>query len=56
MMVKKSVYLQVGGFDEAYAVAFNDVDLCMKIRQAGYLIVYNPYAELNHYESKSRGY
>ena len=56
MMVKKSVYEEVKGFDEKYAVAFNDVDLCMKIRQAGYLIVYNPYAELNHYESKSRGY
>lgn len=56
MMVKKSVFNQVEGFDERYAVAFNDVDLCMKIRQAGYLIVYNPYAELNHYESKSRGY
>ena len=37
------------------AVAFNDIDLCMKIRKAGYLIVYNPYAELHHYESKSRG-
>ena len=56
VMIKKSVYEQVGGFDERYAVAFNDVDLCMKIREAGYLIVYNPYAELNHYESKSRGY
>ena len=56
MMVKKTVFEEVEGFDERYAVAFNDVDLCMKIRQAGYLIVYNPYAELNHYESKSRGY
>lgn len=56
MMVKKSVFSEVQGFDERYAVAFNDVDLCMKIREAGYLIVYNPYAELNHYESKSRGY
>lgn len=56
MMVKKSVFDEVQGFDERYAVAFNDVDLCMKIREAGYLIVYNPYAELNHYESKSRGY
>jgi len=56
VMIKKSIYNQVGGFDERYAVAFNDVDLCMKIREAGYLIVYNPYAELNHYESKSRGY
>ena len=41
---------------EEIAVAFNDVDLCLQIRKAGYLIVYNPYAELNHYESKSRGY
>lgn len=56
MMVKRSVFEEVGGFDDGYAVAFNDVDLCMKIRKAGYLIVYNPYAELTHYESKSRGY
>ena len=40
---------------EKYAVAFNDVDLCMRIRQAGYLIVWTPYAELYHFESKSRG-
>lgn len=56
MMVKRSVFEEVGGFDTNYAVAFNDVDLCLKIREAGYLIVYNPYAELIHYESKSRGY
>lgn len=56
IMIKKTVYEEVKGFDEEYAVAFNDVDLCLKIRQAGYLIVYDPYAELNHYESKSRGY
>lgn len=56
ILVKRSVFEVVKGFDEKYAVAFNDVDLCMKIRKAGYLIVYNPYAELNHYESKSRGY
>ena len=56
MMVKKTVFEEVGGFDEKLKVAFNDVDLCMKMRQAGYLIVYNPYAELYHYESKSRGY
>lgn len=55
MMVKKKVFDQVDGFDEALQVAFNDIDLCMKIRNAGYLIVYNPYAELYHYESKSRG-
>lgn len=56
LLMKKSVFEEVGGFDEGYAVAFNDVDLCLKVRRAGYLIVYNPYAELNHYESKSRGY
>lgn len=55
MMVKRRVFEEVEGFDENLAVAYNDVDLCMKIRKAGYLIVYNPYAELYHYESKSRG-
>ncbi len=55
MMVKKSVFDAVGGFTEELAVAFNDIDLCMKIRKAGYLIVYNPFCELYHYESKSRG-
>ena len=54
MMMKKRVYEEVGGFDSKFAVAFNDVDLCLKIRKAGYLIVYDPYAELIHYESKSR--
>ena len=55
MMVKMSVLREVGGFDPALAVAFNDVDLCMKIRKAGYLIVFTPFAEAYHYESKSRG-
>lgn len=55
MMVKRQVYEEVGGLTEEFAVAFNDIDFCMKIRKAGYLIVYNPYAELYHYESKSRG-
>ena len=55
MMVKKTVFFEVGKFEPEYAVAFNDVDLCMKIRKAGYLIVYTPYARLTHYESKSRG-
>ena len=56
MMVKKSVFEKVQGFDERYEVAFNDVDLCLKMREKGYLVVYTPYAEFNHYESKSRGY
>lgn len=56
MMVKKSVFNEVGGFCEDLAVAFNDIDLCLKIREKNYLIVYNPYSQLKHYESKSRGY
>lgn len=57
MLVRKEVFEQVGGFDEQnLAVAFNDVDLSLKIREAGYRIVYCPYAELYHYESVSRGF
>lgn len=55
MMVKKAVYEQVGGLNEDFKVAFNDIDFCMMVRKAGYLIVYNPAVELYHYESKSRG-
>ena len=55
MMVKKSAFDAVGGLSEELAVAFNNIDFCMKLRKAEYLIVYNPYAELYHYESKSRG-
>ena len=54
-MIPKHVWEEIGGLDEDFAVAFNDVDLCMRIRKAGYLIVWTPYAELYHYESKSRG-
>ncbi|MDO4476300.1 MAG: glycosyltransferase family 2 protein [Lachnospiraceae bacterium] len=55
LMMRRSVYEQVGGLDEQLAVAFNDIDLCLKVRQAGYLVVYDPYAELYHHESKTRG-
>lgn len=55
LLIKKDVYDEVGGLDEGYAVAFNDIDFCMKIRAAGYLIVFTPFAEFYHYESKSRG-
>lgn len=56
LMMKKAVFEQVNGLDEEkFKVAFNDVDLCMKIRRAGYLIVWTPYAEAYHYESISRG-
>lgn len=54
-MVKRSVYEEVGGLEEKLTVAFNDVDLGLKIVTAGYLIVYDPFVELYHYESKSRG-
>ena len=56
MMVKKSVFNQVGGFDEQFVVACNDVDLCLKICKEKYLVVYNAFALWHHYESKSRGY
>lgn len=56
LLMRKDVFDEVGGLDEGFAVAFNDVDLCMKIREAGYLIVFTPYAEFYHYESKSRGF
>ena len=55
-MTPKSIYEEVGYMDEKFKVAFNDVDFCLKIRQAGKLIVYNPYVQFTHYESKSRGF
>lgn len=54
MMIRRSVWEQTEGLDESFKVAFNDVDFCMRIRQLGYLIVFTPFAELYHYESKSR--
>lgn len=54
-LVRKNLYNEVLGFDEKLAVAFNDVDFCLKIRKKGLLIVYNPFAYGYHYESKSRG-
>ncbi|MBR5127966.1 MAG: glycosyltransferase [Roseburia sp.] len=56
MMVKKSVFEEVGGLEEELTVAYNDIDLCLKMGAAGYRIVYTPYAVATHYESKSRGY
>ena len=55
LMMRRYVFDEVRGLDESFEVAFNDVDLCMKIRKKGYLVVFTPYAELYHYESKSRG-
>jgi len=55
MMVARRVFDEVGGFDERFRVAFNDVDFCLRIRERGYLIVYTPLALLYHYEGATRG-
>ncbi len=55
LMTKTKVYEEVDWMNEELAVAFNDVDFCLKIREKGYLVVYNPFVEFWHYESKSRG-
>ncbi|MCX2803335.1 glycosyltransferase [Microbulbifer thermotolerans] len=56
LLLRKSVFEEVGGLDEEnLAVAFNDVDLCLKVREAGYRNLWTPYAELYHHESVSRG-
>ena len=55
MMMKKAAFEEVGGFTEELSVAFNDVDLCLKVRETGRLIVYDPYVQLYHMESKTRG-
>ena len=54
-MVKKSIYEEVDGLDESFTISLNDVDLCLKIREKGYLNIFTPFAELYHYESKTRG-
>jgi GT2 family glycosyltransferase len=56
LMTRRSVFEQVGGFDEAFVLAFNDVDLCLSIQAAGYRVLWTPDAELYHLESKTRGY
>ena len=56
LMMRREVFTEVGGFDERLSLAYNDVDLCLKTREKGYLIVWTPYAELYHHESKTRGY
>lgn len=55
IMTKKAIYEEVGYMNERLAVAFNDIDFCLKIRKAGYFIIYHPYVEFWHYESKTRG-
>ena len=55
LLIRKKIYDEVHGLDESYAVAFNDVDFCVRVREAGYTNVFTPFAQLYHYESKSRG-
>lgn len=56
LLVRKAVYEAVGGLEETHlSVAFNDIDFCLKVREAGYRNLWTPYAELYHHESKSRG-
>jgi GT2 family glycosyltransferase len=55
MLVRREVFVAMGGFEEALPVAFNDVDFCIRLGRAGYRILYTPHAELTHYESVSRG-
>jgi len=55
LMVKRATFQKIKGFDEYLCVALNDVDICMRIRKEGELLLFNPYATLYHYESKSRG-
>lgn len=55
MLTKKEAFRAVGGFTEAFGVAYNDIDLCMKLQHAGWKVLYDPLAQLYHYESKTRG-
>lgn len=56
MMVRRDVWDKLGGLDEDFKIAYNDVDFCLRAREAGYLISYTPYAKLYHHEGKSRGF
>lgn len=55
LLVRADVWDALGGLDEAFAVAFNDVDFCLRVRDSGERIIWTPYAQLYHHESKSRG-
>ncbi|MBE9191777.1 glycosyltransferase family 2 protein [Gloeocapsopsis crepidinum LEGE 06123] len=56
LMCRREVFAEIGGFDETLAVAYNDIDLCLKMSNLGYRNIYLPHVVLYHYESKSRGY
>lgn len=56
MMIRRDVWDKLGGLNEDYAVAYNDIDLCLRAREAGYRIIFTPHAALYHYEGRSRGF
>ena len=56
LLIRKTIYQEVGGLEETLQVAFNDVDFCLKVEQKGYRNVWTPYAEFIHHESATRGY
>jgi GT2 family glycosyltransferase len=56
LITPRTVFEEIGGFDEGFVLAFNDVDLCLQILKHGYRVVWTPDAELYHFESKTRGY
>ena len=55
LLTKKEIFDKVGGFDEEFKVAFNDIDYCLRVTELDKKVVYNSFAALTHYESKSRG-
>jgi glycosyltransferase involved in cell wall biosynthesis len=56
LVIRKEVYFKIGGFNEVLKTAYNDIDFCLRLREAGYRNIYTPYAELYHHESATRGY
>lgn len=55
LMIRRNIWDEVGGLDETFAIAFNDIDFCLRVRDLGYRNVWTPYAEMNHHESATRG-
>ena len=56
MVIKRSIFDEVGGLNESLKVAFNDIDFCLRVRAAGYRNIWTPFAELYHHESATRGH
>jgi GT2 family glycosyltransferase len=56
LLMRRDRFNEVGGFEECFSIVYNDIDLCLKLRQEGYVVVWTPFAQLYHFESVSRGY